>query len=362
MERDECVAVAQTPYSAFPGSPGLLERVAGATTDMQYIAHQGATAFNAAYWVGANALLRYRALKDIEVSTLERGHTVPIFIQDRTVIEDTGSTVDLIRRGWTLYNHPERLAYSATPPDFGSLTIQRQRWSNGGLIILPDLLRRGVSLRKNGPGVWEMFLRFHYLASPALANTGLLILLLVPLDPRLAIAWLPLTALPYYVCYARDLKQNGYRYADIVPVYALNLLLLPVCLAGVCGSISQIATGRKAPFIRTPKVEHRTATATPFLIFHMALMAYLAFSLVRDAQAGLWSHAVFAGLNLALFAYGFTVFIGWSEALADVRAVLASRRNGRESAQITIKPQQIEGAAGEAIEISLKANATHSRK
>lgn len=56
------VAVAQTPYSAIPGAPGVLERIAGATTDIQYIIHQGFTRFNATFWVGANALLRARAL------------------------------------------------------------------------------------------------------------------------------------------------------------------------------------------------------------------------------------------------------------------------------------------------------------
>lgn len=70
----------------------------------------------------------------------ERGHAVSVFIQDKTLIEDTGSTIDLVAKGWRLHNHPERLAYSATPPDFGALVIQRRRWANGGLIILPSLL------------------------------------------------------------------------------------------------------------------------------------------------------------------------------------------------------------------------------
>ena len=51
--------------------------------------------------------------------------------------------------GWRLFNYPERLSYSATPPDFGSLCIQRRRWANGGLLILPKLQpresRRGAS-------------------------------------------------------------------------------------------------------------------------------------------------------------------------------------------------------------------------
>ena len=95
----------------------MLERIAGATTDLQYIVHQGVTRYRAAYWVGANVLLRLTALRDIEHQVCERGHAVPVFIHDRTIIEDTELTVDLISRGWTLYNYPAHLAYSATPPD-----------------------------------------------------------------------------------------------------------------------------------------------------------------------------------------------------------------------------------------------------
>src|SRR5262249_19760865 len=127
LESDARIAVAQTPYSAFPGASSPLERTAGATTDLQYIVHQGFTAVHATYSVGANALVRVAALRDIGRFTEERGHEVPVFIQDRTVIEDTGSTIDLARRGWKLFNYPERLAYSATPPDYGSLIVQRRR-------------------------------------------------------------------------------------------------------------------------------------------------------------------------------------------------------------------------------------------
>lgn len=67
------------------------------------------------------------------------------YIQDRTVIEDTESSIDLIAAGWRLHNYPDRLAVSATPADLGVLVIQRRRWANGGLIILPKLLRYLVS-------------------------------------------------------------------------------------------------------------------------------------------------------------------------------------------------------------------------
>ena len=43
------VAIAQTPYSAFPGAPSELERIAGATTDLQYLVHQGFTGDSATF-------------------------------------------------------------------------------------------------------------------------------------------------------------------------------------------------------------------------------------------------------------------------------------------------------------------------
>ena len=129
MERPENgrIAVAQTPYSAFPGARAPLERLAGATTDMQYIVHQGFTQHQATYWVGANALLRKAALEDI--ATCEQVGPIEVrkFIQDRTVIEDTESSIDLVRPGWTLLQPPPatglqrdparlRRAHRAAPP------------------------------------------------------------------------------------------------------------------------------------------------------------------------------------------------------------------------------------------------------
>ena len=67
---NERVAVTQTPYSSFRGAPTRIERVAGATTDLQHILHQGMTYYGATFWVGANAVIRKRALEDIvEVET-----------------------------------------------------------------------------------------------------------------------------------------------------------------------------------------------------------------------------------------------------------------------------------------------------
>ena len=138
----EKLAIAQTPYRAIQGSASQLERIAGATTDMQYIAHLGLAHFGAAFWVGANAIMRRSALDDIATLVADDPEKRRRFIRERTVIEDSDATVDLLRCDWKVYNHSEPMAFSATPADFGSLAIQRRRWANGGLIILRTLETR----------------------------------------------------------------------------------------------------------------------------------------------------------------------------------------------------------------------------
>ncbi|HET8540995.1 MAG TPA: glycosyltransferase family 2 protein [Anaeromyxobacter sp.] len=321
MERPghERVAVAQTPYSAFPGAPGVLERVAGATTDIQRLIHQGFTYFQATYWVGANALLRKAALRDIAVVEEERGFPVMRYIQDRTVIEDTESTIDLVARGWRLHNYPDRLAFSATPPDFGSLVIQRRRWANGGLVILPKLLRHLASGRAS---LGEAMMRFHYLASIAAVNVGLLAVLTFPFSDAVETWLVPLTAVPYYALYLRDLRLLGYRAGDLLRVYALNLLLVPVNLAGVAKSLQQAWTRSKIPFARTPKVEGRTTASPAFVAAELALLVHWIAGAAFDLAAGRATHAAFALANAGFLLYAVGAFMGFRESAGDLLAGL----------------------------------------
>jgi len=316
---NESLAVAQTPYSAFPETPNRLERTAGATTDIQYLVHQGFTNFNATFWVGANALLRKKALEEIATLSEERGYQVRRFIQDRTVIEDTESTVDLILHGWRLYNYPERLAYSATPPDFGSLLIQRRRWANGGLIILPKLLR--YLSRRNVPHrTGHALLGIHYLTSLATANVGVLLLLALPVEEPMRTCWWPLAALPYSILYARDLVEIGYSWQDFFCVSVLSLLLIPINLGGVCKSIQQMMLDHRVPFGRTPKVPHRTATP---LLYLFATYGFSLFCIARfsvSLHSGHWLEAMYAGTSAALLVYGIVRFIGLRESCEDLRA------------------------------------------
>ncbi len=326
------VGVAQTPYSAFPNPATQLERIAGATTDMQYVLHQGMTHYGATFWVGANAVLRKRAIDDIVVTSVEEGREVHRFIQDRTVIEDTESSLDLLLREWTLVNYPERLAYSATPPDFGSLIIQRRRWANGGLIILPNLgrLLRGRRRRRERSPLAGTMLQFHYLTSMPATSLALLSMLALPaaaLDGLVPTGLVPLLMAPYLMVLVADLPRCGYRAADVLRVYALNLLLVPVNLAGAFRSLQQAATGRKAPFIRTPKVKDRVAAPASYVVLPAVAGALGLVAAVASMAERPGLLPALAAATALLTLYGVVVLVGarnaWEDVVAGVRMRLS---------------------------------------
>jgi cellulose synthase/poly-beta-1,6-N-acetylglucosamine synthase-like glycosyltransferase len=315
------VAVAQSPCSATPGHRSELERIASAQIDVQYHTHQGYTYWDASFWVGANAMLRMKALDAIKEIQNVNGKTVSVYIQDRTLIEDTESTIDLVHKGWKLYNYPKRMTYSASPPDFGSLLIQRRRWANGGLIILPKLLRYIVRSRKNLRLAGEFFMRFNYLAMTSLSVAMLLVYSFYTFSPRLNTPLLIYANLPYLLLFARDLKNSGHRYADALRLTAFNLMLLPVIAAGVLKQIEQMILGRKTPFARTPKVKGRTGAPALYYILEIALIVYFANRFMEEAiNKDDWPQIIFSGANLAMLTYSLFVFIGIRPLIQDLAA------------------------------------------
>lgn len=319
QHENERVAVTQTPYSSFRGAPTRIERLAGATTDIQHILHQGMSAHDATFWVGANAVIRRRALEDIVQVEMVNGYEVRRYVQDRTVIEDTESSIDLADRGWSLVNYPERLSYSATPPDFGSLVVQRRRWANGGLLIMPKFLKYAQRRRKSQRPITiaEWMLRTNYMASLAWASFGLIMLLTYPFDSRLLSPLVVFAALPYFVSQASDLRYSGYRTIDIFRIYGFNLILLPVNLAGVLKSIEQALTGKKIPFARTPKVRNRTATQLLYVVAPYAIVIFSVFTAWWNILHENWGTAAFAAFNATLAAWAIVENIGILASIAD---------------------------------------------
>ena len=330
----ERVAVAQTPYTAVPGAPNALERAAASSTDSQFFTHQGMAYLGASFWVGASALIRHRALLDIARTVPERGFSVPVFIDDQIQIEDSAATIDLLAKGWRVHHAPGRLTYSATPADFGSLIIQRRRWANGGLLILPRLLRHALRLPVSLRAITDALLRVANLLSAAIAGIGLPLLLLCPFDDRLVPVWMPLTMLPYYILLGWDLARAGYRGRDLIQVYALTVLLIPANLAGTFLSLRQAAGGKAIPFGRTPKILGRTRTPRLYVAacYAIALLGLLQAGV--DFTEGRSMHFIYGSLIGVGALYGIFRLLGarhsWDDLVgAGSRAPVADTPAGR---------------------------------
>lgn len=327
---NERVGVAQTPYTAVPGAPDALERAAAASTDSQFFTHQGMAYLGASFWVGASALVRHRALLDIATTISERGHQVPVFIDGRIQIEDSAATVDLLAKGWQVHHAPGRLTYSATPADFGSLIIQRRRWANGGLLILPRLLRHAFHRSAASPLSWRRItnalLRVSNLISAAIAGIGLPLLLLFPFDDRLVPVWMPLTMLPYYILLGWDLARAGYRWHDLAKVYALTVLLIPANFVGTIQSLRQACGGGAIPFGRTPKILGRTRTPALYVAACYAIPLLGLLQAANDLLERRYMHLLY-GLLMSLGAlYGIFGLLGAGESWDDLRQGRPLRR------------------------------------
>ena len=314
-------AVVQTPFSAVPNSPGLLERVAGAQTDLQWFGTQGSTLFDSSFWVGANALLRRSALEDICEVVQERGYPIRRYIHDRTLVEDTESTIDLVVRGWKIYCYPERLSYSATPPDFGALVIQRRRWANGPLLIVPKVIRYALTGSNRLRRLPESLIRLNMLTSVAAAGAMLLTIAIpFPDAKRLPVVWLIFSAIPYYLVYCRDLEACGYDWWDLPRVYGMNLLLIAVNMTGMFKSFRQAITGARSAFVRTPKVPGRTAGPASQIIMPALILPCVLLSCLRIIAHSGWAYGAYGILNSVCLGYALYSYVGVRAGYEDVVA------------------------------------------
>ncbi len=315
----ERIAVAQTLYNAIPNAPGLLERIAGATANLAYLSQQGCASYGVTFWVGACAVLRKAALQTIRHTTQERDFEVTRYIKDRTATEDTESTFDLLEQGWSIYNYPERLAYSATPADFGALLIQRRRWASGGLLLLPKLMHLFWGQPFRLRTLAQTSIRLNYLITTCVGSVSQLLLLLIPFaDRSVENVWFLFIAVLCAFLYTRDLVQMGYRTHDAFHLYALHLMLIPIHLGGISMSLYQAATDTKIPFHRTPKVQARTSAPSHYILCEGALLIYCLVVCLLDLSSTRFVHALYTGAHALIFLGIFTWFIGWKASVEDV--------------------------------------------
>ncbi len=229
------------------------------------------------------------------------GFTVRYYIKDRTVIEDTESSLDMRLHGWRLVELPRAAQLHATPPDFGALCVQRQRWAqrrpaDAAAALSSSRDAQGRPLAP--PGRARDVPAAQLPRVDQLGERRPLAAALLPVRPAAALALgrahggAVLRGDSRPTCIAR-----GYKRRDVLRLYGLNIMLLPVNTAGAARSIGQAIGGQKSAFARTPKVKKRTVTPLAFVTFPFIISVWSSFTLVNDLAAHRYLHAAFSGVN-----------------------------------------------------------------
>jgi hypothetical protein len=156
------------------------------------------------------------------------------------------------------------------------------------------------------------------MASISWASLSLVLLLAFPFDSRLLSPVVVAAALPYFLAMAADFHRLGYKRSDVFRVYAFNLILLPVNLAGTVKSLQQAAAKSKIAFARTPKVKDRTATPALYVLAAYLIAAFSFYTLANDINTRNWSNGAFALFNGVLTMYAIVAFIGFRNSIVDV--------------------------------------------
>jgi len=319
----ERVGIAQVHSLSIPNSPSRLQRTAGAQTDVYRVFVHGSSRDGAAFWQGDNAMIRRAALEQIYEVRQERGFPIKRYIRDRTLVEDTETTIDLLAHGWEVFvlPDPEILAYAGTPGDFGSLLNQRRRWAGGGLTNVPKLLRYLLAAPDRARRIPEALLRLHYLGVAAV-NLGLFLLPILAMVNAPASGWWLWALAPFYLLYARDLLHLGHTWTDALRVQALSMLLITASIEGSLRALRWHWSGRRRVFPRTPKSSKRTPPPPSYFAAAVFLPLFFAFVTVWNALHGLSAFAALGLVNTMLLGYALLCFTDPIEALGDIRKAL----------------------------------------
>lgn len=125
---DEKVAIVQTPQFYYNGNSFQHRRITGKKSycDQDTFLHTvlpSRAGWNAAYWIGTNAILRRKAI-------LSTGG-----FPTESVTEDILTSILIHSKGWKSVYVDEPLAFGLAPANITQYFIQRQRWAKGAFQI-----------------------------------------------------------------------------------------------------------------------------------------------------------------------------------------------------------------------------------
>ena len=288
------------------------------------------THYDATFWVGANAVLRKSALDEIVETEHDGGCQIRRYIQDRTVIEDTESSIDLVRARAGRCSTTRSV--SATAPRRRTSARSASSASAGRTAACSSCRSCRAQARERSPRgqrrrLGELFLRINYMASIFWSSVGLLAPARVPLQRPLLSPIVLVAALPYFLAMAGDLQALRLQADRRVP----HLRVQPdPAAAGEPVGRRCARSARRSPARRSPsRARRRCATARPppisFILVPYALIAFSVYTVWRDVHEGAIPHAVFAGFNALACIWALVALVGIRNSLVDIAIGIRER-------------------------------------
>ena len=252
---------------------------------------RGKDARGAMFCCGTNMVFRREAL--------EQAGGFP----EASLTEDFRLSLTLQELGWRTAYLPEVLAQGVGPEDMASYASQQQRWAQGCLSAIPDILRARLPWRA----------KVQHLLSATYFLTGWTVLLYMAL-PAIRI-----------VTGAQPVSGTGADQflARFAPYFGLALLAVAVAGAGAytwrafalafsswwihVHATIQVLRRRPGRFVVTPKrgVEGPQLRAVwPSLVAAGALVAVMAWGLAHDRSPGTLNNVAFAAVHVTVLAAG----------------------------------------------------------
>jgi cellulose synthase (UDP-forming) len=237
-----------------------------------YIIQPGRDHWNAAYFVGTCAIIRRKALDDIDG------------FQTQSITEDMLTSIRLQAEGWGSVYHNEPLAFGIAPETIRPFHIQRRRWGVGGWQVFfkaNPLFLRGLSFPQ----------RLCYLASLIYPFEGFQKLVFYVTPPiALFTGILPMHAMDIYYLlhFVPYYAISIYAFNEMGRGYGGNLMLEQFSMGKFVTYISSLFAfllpKRSRTFTVTPKGDGTSASSrylVPQIIVVVVSLAAIAFALVE---------------------------------------------------------------------------------
>jgi len=337
LEENEKLALVQTPQNLIAEKDTNIERVSGLTISSYWqTLKRGNAQNNSIFWGGTNCTIRMDALESIKTS---RAGGIIQFIPTKNITEDLYTTLLLLQKGWDAAFIPrpmaEGMAIDSLPSHFQTYWRYVEGTTEATLEqLLPYLRanpkkifsRQGFDLLAHGFQSLSGFTFGFFTIVSTLPLLG------VNLPPVSAWIFAPLFALDTYLASLTSklairsvrsrIPAKKYDHIKAAVLYGIQF---PVYIHAMLTATVNLALGRRAQFLRTPKDGERPVLPLKFLgplvgLAGLNLVSFVA-NLANCLEAGQgWylQPALWSLFNFAYVSYGLHLFNGTKNTLKDL--------------------------------------------